>query len=250
MTVALFVTCLADTMFPQTGRATVEVLERLGVRVVFPPDQTCCGQMHVNTGYRDRATKIMTGFLDTFEGYDAVVAPSSSCVATVRHQFPVLAAEAGDPALVRRVEEISSRVFELTEFLLDELGVEDVGAYFPHSVTYHSSCHSLRSLTLDDRPYRLLRAVRGLTLVDLPNSDECCGFGGTFSVKNRDVSVAMGSDKARHVRETGAQVLVAADRSCLMHVGGLLSRSRSGVEVMHLAEVLARTDRRPAEVGS
>lgn len=242
MRVALFVTCLADTMFPQTGRATVEVLERLGVRVAFPTAQTCCGQMHVNTGYRRRATTIMKGFLDTFEGYDAVVAPSSSCVANVRHQFPKLAAETGDAALVRRVDELTPRVFELTEYLVDELKVEDVGAYFPHRVTYHSSCHSIRSLTLDDRPYRLLRAVRGLTLVDLPNREECCGFGGTFSVKNADVSVAMGADKARHVRESGAQVLVAADRSCLMHVGGLLSRSRSGVEVMHLAEVLAHTD--------
>jgi L-lactate dehydrogenase complex protein LldE len=242
MTVALFVTCLADTMFPRTGQATVQLLERLGVQVAFPTAQTCCGQMHVNTGYRHRATQIMRGFLDAFDGYEAVVAPSSSCVATVRHQFPKLAAEANDASLVRRVDELVPRVFELTEFLVDELKVEDVGAYFPHHVTYHSSCHSLRSLTLDERPYRLLRAVRGLTLLDLPDNRECCGFGGTFSVKNHDVSVAMGSDKARHVRESGAQVLVAADRSCLMHIGGLLSRSRSGVQVMHLAEVLAHTD--------
>jgi L-lactate dehydrogenase complex protein LldE len=242
VTVALFVTCLADTMFPSTGQATVQLLERLGVQVAFPTAQTCCGQMHVNTGYRHRATQIMRSFLDAFEGYDAVVAPSSSCVATVRHQFPKLAAEDGDAALIRRVDELVPRVFELTEYLVDELKVEDVGAYFPHTVTYHSSCHSLRSLTLDERPYRLLRAVRGLTLVDLAENRECCGFGGTFSVKNHDVSVAMGSDKARHVRESGAQVLVAADRSCLMHIGGLLSRSRSGVQVMHLVEVLAHTD--------
>jgi L-lactate dehydrogenase complex protein LldE len=242
MRVALFVTCLADTMFPRTGQATVQVLERLGVQVAFPTEQTCCGQMHVNSGYRKRATKIMKGFLDAFEGYDAVVAPSSSCVATVRHQFPKLAAETSDAGLVRRVDELVPRVFEFTEFLVDELKVEDVGAYFPHRVTYHPSCHSLRALTLDQRPYRLLRAVRGLTLVDLPDNQECCGFGGTFSVKNHDVSVAMGSDKARHVRESGAQVLVAADRSCLMHIGGLLSRQRGGVEVMHLAEVLAHTD--------
>jgi len=242
MEVALFVTCLADTMFPRTGTATVELLERLGVQVAFPPEQTCCGQMHVNTGYRQRATTIMQGFLGAFEGYDAVVAPSSSCVATVRHQFPKLAAESSDPSLARRVEAIVPRVFELSEYLIDVLKVEDVGAYFPHTVTYHSSCHALRSLKLDERPYRLLRAVRGLTLLDLPNSEECCGFGGTFSVKNPDVSVAMGSDKARHVRDSGAQVLVAVDRSCLMHIGGLLSRSRSGVQVMHLAEVLAHTD--------
>jgi L-lactate dehydrogenase complex protein LldE len=250
MKVALFVTCLNDTMFPGTGRATVEVLERLGVTVAFPTGQTCCGQMHVNTGYRAQATRIMRGFLDAFDGYEAVVAPSSSCVGTVRHHFPTLAAEAGDSGLVRRVAELVPRVFDLSEFLVDVLGVEDVGAYFPHQVTYHSTCHSRRAIGLGDRPYRLLRAVRGLTLLDLPASEECCGFGGTFSVKNPDVSVAMGADKARHVRETGAQILVAADRSCLMHLGGLLSRSRSGVEVMHLAEVLASTDGRACSAGS
>jgi L-lactate dehydrogenase complex protein LldE len=244
MKVALFVTCLNDTLFPNTGRATLDLLERLGVEVDFPTGQTCCGQMHVNSGYRAQARTIMRGFLDAFEGYETVVAPSSSCVGTVRHQFPKLAAEAGEPDLARRVESIAPRVFDLSEFLVDVLGVEDVGAYFPHKVTYHSTCHSLRGIELDDRPYRLLRAVRGLTLIDLPNSEECCGFGGTFSVKNPDVSVAMGSDKARHVRETGAQVLVAPDRSCLMHLGGLLSRSRGGIQVMHLAEVLAGTDRR------
>jgi L-lactate dehydrogenase complex protein LldE len=243
---ALFVTCINDTMFPDTGRATVDVLERLGVSLEFPTGQTCCGQMHVNTGYRKQATGIMRGFLDAFEAYEYVVAPSSSCVGTVRHHFPKLAAESGDPVLAQRVEALAPRVFDLSEFIVDILGVEDVGAYFPHRVTYHSTCHSLRAIGLGDRPYRLLRAVRGLTLVDLPSSEECCGFGGTFSVKNPDVSVAMGSDKARHVRETGAQVLVAPDRSCLMHLGGLLSRSRGGVQVMHLAEVLAQTDGRGA----
>lgn len=242
MRVALFVTCLNDTLFPDTGKATVEVLERLGVEVGFPAGQTCCGQMHVNSGYRDQARTILRGFLDAFEPYETVVAPSSSCVGTIRHQYPALAAEAGDPGLVRRVEEMTPKVLDLSEFLVDVLGVEDVGAYFPHRVTYHSTCHSLRGIGLGERPYRLLRAVRGLTLVDLPDHEECCGFGGTFSIKNPDVSVAMGADKVRHVRETGAQVLVAADRSCLMHLGGLLSRSRGGVQVMHLAEVLAHTD--------
>lgn len=242
MRVALFVTCLNDTMFPNTGRATVELLERLGVSLAFPTGQTCCSQMHVNSGYRKQATAIMKGFLDAFEGYETIVAPSSSCVGTVRHQFPKLAAETGDAELLRRVEAVAPRIYDLSEFLVDVLKVEDVGAYFPHKVTYHSTCHSLRGIELGDRPYRLLRAVRGLTLLDLPNSEECCGFGGTFSVKNPDVSVAMGSDKVRHVRETGAQILVAPDRSCLMHLGGLLSRSRGGVEVMHLAEVLAHTD--------
>ena len=242
MKVALFVTCLNDTMFPDTGRATVSLLERLGVTVDFPVGQTCCGQMHINSGYRKEAATMMRGFLGAFAGYDAIVAPSSSCVGTVRHQFPKLADEAGDPGLTRDVEEVSPRIYDLSEFLVDRLGVEDVGAYFPHTVTYHSTCHSRRGIVLGDRPYRLLRAVRGLTLIDLPSSEECCGFGGTFSVKNPDVSVAMGSDKVRHVRETGAEVLVAADRSCLMHLGGLMSRSRGGVKMMHLAEVLAQTE--------
>lgn len=244
MKAALFVTCLNDTMFPDTGRATVRLLERLGVDLEFPAGQTCCGQMHVNTGYRRQATAIMKGFLDAFEGYEAVVAPSVSCVGTVREHFPTLAAESGDRTLVERVAALAPRVYDLSEFLIDVLGVEDVGASFPHTVTYHTTCHSLRHLRLGDRPYRLLRAVHGLTLIDLPASQECCGFGGTFSVKNPDVSVAMGSDKVRHARETGAQYLVAADRSCLMHLGGILSRSRGGVGVIHLAEVLATTDER------
>lgn len=250
MKASLFVTCLADTMFPDTGRATVSLLERLGVEVGFPTAQTCCGQMHVNTGYRRQATQLLRGFVDTFEDSDVVVVPSSSCVATARHHYPRLAADTGDRALVQRVERLLPKVFELTEFLVDVLGVVDVGAYFPHRVTYHASCHSVRgAAALGERPYRLLSAVRGLTLLDLPQSQECCGFGGTFSVKNHEVSVAMGADKARHVRETGAQVLVAADRSCLMHLSGLLSRNRSGIQVLHLAEVLARTDQ-PATVGN
>ncbi|MBL8931706.1 MAG: (Fe-S)-binding protein [Kineosporiaceae bacterium] len=242
MRVALFVTCLNDTMFPQSGRATVSVLERVGASVAFPMAQTCCGQMHVNTGYRRQATDMVRAFLDAFESHETIVAPSSSCTATIRHHYSAVAAESGDPLLVQRVEQIVPRVFDLSEFLIDVVQTADVGAYFPHTVTYHATCHSQRAVHLGDRPYQLLRAVRGLRLLELANSEECCGFGGTFSVKNPDVSVAMGSDKARHVRETGAEVLVAADRSCLMHIGGLLSRQRSGIRVMHLAEVLASTD--------
>ena len=225
MRIALFVTCLGDTLYPETGRATVELLERLGHEVVFPAEQTCCGQLHANSGYHDQAAALAERFERIFDGFDAIVSPSSSCVGMVREYRPALA----------------PRVFELSEFLVGRLGVEDVGASFPHTVTYHPTCHSLRLLGVGDRPTRLLRAVRGLRLVDLPGSAECCGFGGTFAVKNSDTSVAMGSDKARHVRDTGAEVLVAGDNSCLMHVGGLLSRQRSGVRVMHLAEVLAST---------
>jgi L-lactate dehydrogenase complex protein LldE len=157
----------------------------------------------------------------------------------------LVARRSGDQGLADAVDRVSPAVYELSEFLVDVLGVEDVGAYFPHTVTYHPTCHSLRMLGVGDRPTRLLRAVRGLRLIDLPQAEECCGFGGTFAVKNADTSVAMGSDKARHVRSTGAEVVVAGDNSCLMHIGGLLSRQRSGVRVMHLAEILASTESSP-----
>ncbi|MEV4646603.1 (Fe-S)-binding protein [Saccharopolyspora sp. NPDC049357] len=240
MRVALFATCLGDTLFPSAPKATLQVLERLGCEVDFPAAQTCCGQMHTNTGYRKQAKSSVRTFVDAFAGYDAIVAPSGSCVASVRHQHAMVAD--GDRALTRAVEHIAPKVHELSEFLVDVLGVTDVGAYFPHRVTYHPTCHSARLLRVGERPVRLLRAVRSLDLVELPASEQCCGFGGTFALKNPDVSVAMGSDKARHVRETGAEVLCAGDSSCLMHIGGLLSRQRSGVRVLHLAEILASTE--------
>jgi L-lactate dehydrogenase complex protein LldE len=242
MRVALMVTCINDAMFPDTGRAVVTLLRRLGVEVEFPETQTCCAQPMVNTGYLDEAVPVVRNFVETFEGYDAVVTPSGSCAGSARHQHGIVARRAGDPTLSAAVEAVSPRVHELSEFLVDALGVTDVGAYFPHSVTYHPTCHSLRMLGVGDRPRRLLEAVRGLRLLELPRAEECCGFGGTFAVKNAETSVAMGSDKARFVRETGAEVLVAGDSSCLMHIGGLLSRQRAGVRVMHLAEVLASTE--------
>ncbi|WP_275293549.1 (Fe-S)-binding protein [Amycolatopsis sp. La24] len=239
--VGLMVTCMNDALFPETGRAVVTLLRRLGVKVDFPAAQTCCGQPMVNTGYLDEAVPLLRNHLAAFAGCDTVVVPSGSCAGSVRHQHRLLAERSGDPGLVRAVE-AAPPVYELTEYLVDVLGVVDVGAYFPHRVTYHPTCHSLRMLGVGDRPSRLLRAVRGLTLLELPAATECCGFGGTFAVKNADTSVAMGSDKARHVRESGAEVLVAGDNSCLMHIGGLLSRERSGIQVMHLAEILAATD--------
>ena len=239
MKVALFVTCVNDTMYPGTGQATVRLLRRLGVDVEFPNAQTCCGQMHVNSGYVPEAIPVVRTFVDAFAGYDAVVTPSGSCAASVRHQHQIVAKRSGDQALVRGVEALSPRVYELSEFLVDVLGVVDVGAYFPHKVTMHPTCHSSRLLGVGDRPERLLAAVRGITMVDLPDAEECCGFGGTFALKNPDVSVAMGADKARHVRESGAEVLVAGDNSCLMHIEGLLTRQRAGIRVMHLAEILA-----------
>ncbi len=236
------VTCVNDAMFPEVGRATVTLLRRLGVDVDFPTAQTCCGQPMVNTGYVAEALPAVRRFAEAFDGYDAVVVPSGSCAGSVRHQHGLVARTAGDAGLATAVAELGPRTHELTEFLVDVLGVTDVGASFPHRVTYHPTCHSLRLLGVGDRPRQLLEAVHGLRLVDLPRAEECCGFGGTFAVKNADTSVAMGADKARHVRETGAEVLVAGDSSCLMHVGGLLSRQRSGVRVLHLAEVLAATE--------
>lgn len=242
MKVALLVTCINDAMFPDTGKAVVTLLRRLGVDVEFPTAQTCCAQPMVNTGYLDEAVPVVRTFVDAFAGYDAIVTPSGSCAGSARHQHSIVARRSGDPALEAAVAATGPRTYELSEFLVDVLGVTDVGAYFPHRVTYHPTCHSLRMLGVGDRPRQLLEQVRGLTLVDLPQAEECCGFGGTFAVKNSDTSVAMGSDKARHVRETGAEMVVAGDNSCLMHIGGLLSRERSGVRTVHLAEILASTE--------
>jgi L-lactate dehydrogenase complex protein LldE len=221
--IALFITCFNDTLFPGTGRAVVEILERLGHEVDFPEEQTCCGQMHGNSGYRAEGEQLAARLERALEGADVVVSPSASCVGYLREQRPAL----------------HDRLFELSELLIDRLGVEDVGAVFPHRVTYHPTCHGLRLLGLGDRPLRLLRAVRGLQLIGLPAATECCGFGGTFAVKNADTSSAMLHDKLAHVTQTGAEVCVAADNSCLMHIGGGLRRQRAGVRTMHLAEVLA-----------
>jgi L-lactate dehydrogenase complex protein LldE len=221
--IALFVTCLGDTLFPEAPKATVAVLERLGHDVVFPREQTCCGQLHSNSGYREEALALARRFARIFDGFDAVVSPSSSCVGAVRE---LLGADA-------------PRVFELSEFLVRQLGMEDVGASFPHRVTYHPTCHSLRVTKVGDAPLRLLRAVRGLDLVELPEATECCGFGGTFAVKNAETSTAMLDDKCRAVVSTGAEVCTAVDGSCLMQIGGGLSRRRAGVRTMHLAEILA-----------
>jgi L-lactate dehydrogenase complex protein LldE len=211
MRVALFITCVNDLMYPDTGRAVVAVLERLGVQVDFPAGQTCCGQMHLNSGYGAEALPMVRGFVRTFEGYDAVVAPSGSCVAMVRDSYPRLLPEAAG---------VARRTYELSELLVDVLGVTDVGATFPHRVTYHPTCHGLRLLRLGDKPLRLLRAVRDLELVELPGAQECCGFGGTFAVKNAEVSAAMLADKCAAIRDTGAAVVAAADNSCLAHIGG------------------------------
>jgi L-lactate dehydrogenase complex protein LldE len=243
--IALFLTCLVDAVAPATGRATVEVLERLGHEVVFPAGQTCCGQMHINTGYPDQALPLVRRHVATFEPYEAVVAPSGSCVGSVRHQHAAVARSHGDDALAERAAGVAAKTYELSELLVDVLGVTDVGASYPHRVTYHPTCHSLRALRVGDGPLRLLSSVRGLELVELPDALECCGFGGTFAVKNADVSTAMLADKMRNVLDTRAEVVCAVDSSCLMHIGGGLGRARTGVRAVHLAEILASTEDAP-----
>jgi L-lactate dehydrogenase complex protein LldE len=239
MRISLFITCYNDTLFPETGKAVVRVLERLGHEVEFRAAQTCCGQMHYNTGYAAEALPLMRHFLSVFAGDDVICAPSSSCVAMMRDHYLKMAAESGDAALQGQVQALLPRVFEFSELLVDKLGVTDVGAHFPHAVTLHTPCHALRSLGVRDQPIALLRAVRGLRFVDLPRSDECCGFGGTFAVKNPEVSVAMLDDKIGCIRETRADVCAATDNSCLMHIGGGLHRKGTGVRCLHLAEILA-----------
>ncbi|KNB53823.1 (Fe-S)-binding protein [Streptomyces caatingaensis] len=240
--VALHITCVNDTLYPRTGRAVVTLLERLGVRVDFPMAQTCCGQPFLNSGYRRRAEPLVRRHAAAFRGYDHVVTPSGSCAAMVREQHPRVAARSGDDGLTAAVAEVASRTYELTEYLVDVLGVTDVGAHYPHTVTYHPTCHGLRTLGLGDRPRRLLEHVKGLELRELPGAEECCGFGGTFAVKNPAVSAAMGRDKARAVTATGARALCAVDNSCLMHIGGVLTRQGSPVRPVHLAEILAATE--------
>jgi L-lactate dehydrogenase complex protein LldE len=242
MHISLFIGCYNDTLFPETGRAVVTVLERLGHTVEFRAAQTCCGQMHYNTGYAADALPLMRRTLDVFAGVEVICVPSASCVAMMRDHYPKMAEETGDPAVTAGVSAFLPRVFEFTELLVDKLGVTDVGAAYPHHVTLHTSCHALRSLHLGDRPVRLLQAVRGIQLTPLPRHDECCGFGGTFAVKNAAVSTAMAADKVRAVVETGAEVCTAADNSCLMQIGGLLARTHPAARCVHLAEILASTD--------
>ena len=223
MRIALFVTCIGDALFPDAGRATVQILERLGHEVVFPEEQTCCGQMHLNSGYAPEARKLGRRFTEIFAGFEAVVSPSSSCVGTVREVLGL------------------DNVFELSELLVKRLGTDDVGASFPERVTYHSTCHSLRVTRVGDAPLRLLRNVRGLELVELPRADECCGFGGTFAIKNAETSSAMLSDKCDAIESTGARVCTAVDSSCLLQIGGGLTRRDSPVRAVHIAEILAAT---------
>ncbi len=237
--IALFVACYNDTLFPETGIAVTRVLERLGHTVTFPLQQTCCGQMHYNTGYHREAVPLVRRFVELFEDAEAVCVPSASCVAMMREHYELIAENEKDTIFRNKVGSLLPRIFEFSELLVQRLGVQDVGATFRHSVTYHPSCHSLRMLHVGDAPVQLLRAVKGLKLIDLPDREQCCGFGGTFAVKNADVSAAMLHEKDACVVATGAEVVTALDNSCLMQIYGGLHRAGSTVRTLHLAEILA-----------
>jgi L-lactate dehydrogenase complex protein LldE len=246
MRVALFITCLADGVTPQVAKATVRLLRRLGVDVEVPLQQSCCGQAHINTGYPREAVPLVRKHVSAFEGFDHVVAPSGSCTASIRHQHADVARLVRDEPLALAAQDVAGRTHELSEFLIDVLGVEDVGAYFPHRVTYHPTCHSMRLLRVGERPLRLLRQVEGIDLVELPDAESCCGFGGTFAVKNAAMSTAMLADKTAAIASTGASIATAGDASCLLHIGGGLSRQGAAARTLHLAEILAATKEDPA----
>src|SRR5579863_5429996 len=247
MRASLFITCYNDTLFPETGRAVVRLLERLGIELDFLSAQTCCGQMHANTGFRGEAFSQAKRFVQLYRDTECVVIPSSSCVAMIRDQYAGLFEELGNEELRKEFAALQPRVFELSEFLTDKLNVEDVGAWFPHRVTYHASCHGLRGLHVGDRPFRLLSKVRGLDLVPLENLDRCCGFGGTFSIKNAEVASAMLTGKLCDVLATQAEYCTALDNSCLMHIGGALHRQFAAMKTLHMAQILASTEVTPME---
>jgi L-lactate dehydrogenase complex protein LldE len=258
MKIALFATCIVDAMYPEVAKATVGILEKLGHQVVFPEKQACCGQMHINSGKFKDAYPVVRNHVRAFEeeSWDYAVAPSGSCVASLGHQHPMIAEYNGDPDLGVRATQIADRTFELCQFLTDICGVTDaaaeLGSYFPHAVAYHPSCHGMRILHLGDRQRDLIRSVDGLDLRVIANEDSCCGFGGTFSVKNPQVSGAMLGDKVEAIIATGAATCTGGDASCLMHIGGGLSRTSRLVpgeghvpSAVHLARILASTKENP-----
>ncbi|MDO4255421.1 MAG: (Fe-S)-binding protein [Kocuria sp.] len=254
MKIALFATCIVDAMYPKVALATVRILERLGHEVVFPSDQGCCSQMHVNSGYMEEALPVVRNHVDAFTAanYDVAVAPSGSCVASLGHQQPMVARANGDEQLAQAAEDVAARTYELSELLVDVLGVqnaaEHLGSYFPHRVTYHPSCHGLRLLGLGDRPTQLLSSVEELELVELPDAHECCGFGGTFSFKNPDVSAAMVEAKLQNIESTGTGLCAGGDSSCQLHMSGAARRRNSTIRTIHLAEILASTRANPLQL--
>ena len=247
MKIALFSTCLGDSLFPDAHKATALLLARLGHEVIFPEAQTCCGQMHINTGYQEQSLPLIRTYADAFAdpSIDCVVSASGSCVGAVREHHSRIAERFGTRADRDGAAKASEKTYDLPEFLVDIAQTTELGSFFPHRVTYHSSCHGLRFLKLADRPYQLLRNVAGMELVELNNVEECCGFGGTFALKNAEVSQAMVSDKVRHIKDTQAEYVTGGDSSCLMNIAGALSRQRTGIRAIHLAEILASTKEHP-----
>jgi len=239
MKVSLFVTCLVDQFFPEVGMSAVNVLRRLGVEVDFPLAQTCCGQPAFNSGFSSEARELAKRFIGIFENSEYVVAPSGSCTSMVRVFYPELFKD--DPDLHLRAESLASRTYEFTEFLVNVLAVEDVGAAYQGKVALHQSCHLLRELNVRAEPQRLLRAVKGIELVELEHAEACCGFGGMFSIKYPHISGSILQDKIDCVEKSGADVVVASDVGCLMHIAGGLSRQSAAARTMHIAELLAKT---------
>jgi L-lactate dehydrogenase complex protein LldE len=235
--VSLFIQCLVDTLFPEAAEAMVTVFDRLGIAYRYPTGQTCCGQPAFNSGYRREARAAARHFIATFEDAEAIVCPSGSCVHMVRHHYPELFPD--DPEMRQRAIEVGEKTFEFTQYLVDELNVTDTGACYPGTVTYHDSCHLTRGLGISGQPRLLLQNVRGLDLIEMHDSDTCCGFGGSFSVNYPEISTGMVDEKIANILATGAETVTGCDISCLMNILGRLSRKREKIKVLHIAQILA-----------
>lgn len=237
-TVTLFIQCLVDGIYPQVGEAVVGIFRKLGVNLTCPTRQTCCGQPAFNSGYQGEARVAAKRFIEIFESAEAIVCPSGSCVTMVRHHYPQLFAD--DAAWLQRAQEVAAKTFELTEYLVDILGVvDDLGAHYTGVITYHDSCHLLRNLRIKEQPRSLLRKISGAEFVEMNDSDRCCGFGGSFSFKYADISAAMAEDKVHNIIASGADTVVGCDMGCLMNIQGMLSRKGSSIKAMHIAQLLA-----------
>jgi L-lactate dehydrogenase complex protein LldE len=238
-TVSLFIQCLVDGVYPEVGEAMVHIFRKLGIDMDCPTRQTCCGQPAFNSGYRRQARVAARRFIEIFETAETIVCPSGSCVTMVRHHYPELFHD--DAAWLQRARQVADKTFELTEYLVDILGVDDLGAHYDGKITYHDSCHLLRSLRVKEQPRRLLRKVSGAEFVELYDSDKCCGFGGAFSVKYADISAAMVADKVDKIIASGADTVTGCDMGCLMNIQGMLSRRGSDIKTLHIAQILAGT---------
>ena len=236
-TVTLFIQCLVDGIYPEVGEAMVHIFRKLGISMTCPTRQTCCGQPAFNSGYRRKARIAAKRFIEIFETADTIVCPSGSCVTMVRHHYAKLFND--DASWVQRARRVADKTYELTEYLVDILGAEDLGAQYNGKVTYHDSCHLLRSLGVQEQPRRLLRKVAGAEFVELYDSDKCCGFGGAFSVKYADISAAMVEDKVNNIIASGADTVTGCDMGCLMNIQGMLSRKGSDIKTLHIAQILA-----------